>query len=612
MTSGDRSHALTCDFYFLSLLHDAVSDIFLYNYFIVKKYKALCLLLALVLFATNVQNAFATPVNVAPYLDPTAIPVLRSVLVSSPAPIGAVGTPVSEIIDLDVDPGGLDNMLDYDVGAVAGIAIVDANASNGTWWYTIDHGTTWNLLGAVSDVSARLLATNVNTRLYFQPNFPFFGSISNAITIRAWDQTTGTNGGTADTSTNGGATAYSDVTGSVAITVNSSNSAPALDSSRTPTLITVAENAGAPSGVVGTAVSSLIDRSDIPGGLDNVNDSDSRALYGMAIIAVDSNLTCYYTYDNGTTWNLVGAVSNTSARLISTDTQNRVYCRAGTGLNGNFTSALTFRAWDLTNADGGDGDLVDASQNGTGFAFSNMTDTIVQVVEAAPSATNISAAETYTEDTPLNLIDIMVTDTDSSNVTVTLTLSNRLAGSLNTGTSGAVSSSYNSGTGVWTASGAIADINALLAGVIFIPTADYTNSVNMVVNITDDYGAAFTGTKVFTGTGVNDAPVLNVSRSPSLSSVIQNAGAPSGVVGTNVGSLVDFAIPAGGLDNVTDVDSGALLGVAIIGADTTNATYYYSTNSGATWSALGAVSTTSARLLASGPSNRIYVQPASG
>ena len=63
-------------------------------------------------------------------------------------------------------------------------------------------------------------------------------------------------------------------------------------------------------------------------------------------------------------------------------------------------------------------------------------------VNDAPTATNLNAAETYTEDTPLNLTDIVVSDVDSANVTATLTLSNVAAGSLNTGTSGAVTSTY--------------------------------------------------------------------------------------------------------------------------------------------------------------------------
>ena len=46
----------------------------------------------------------------------------------------------------------------------------------------------------------------------------------------------------------------------------------------------------------------------------------------------------------------------------------------------------------------------------------------------APTATNLSAAETYIEDTALILAGIVVTDVDSANVTVTLTLSDITAG----------------------------------------------------------------------------------------------------------------------------------------------------------------------------------------
>ena len=127
-------------------------------------------------------------------------------------------------------------------------------------------------------------------------------------------------------------------------------------------------------------------------------------------------------------------------------------------------------------------------------------------VNAAPTATNLSAAETYTEDTPLNLVDIVVSDVDSANVTATLTLSNVAAGSLSTATSGAVTSTYNAGTGVWTASGAIADVNALLAGVAFTPAANFNGSFSIATSVSDGVAPAITGSKAFTGTAVNDAP----------------------------------------------------------------------------------------------------------
>jgi len=81
-------------------------------------------------------------------------------------------------------------------------------------------------------------------------------------------------------------------------------------------------------------------------------------------------------------------------------------------------------------------------------------------VNDAPLATNLSAAESYTEDSALNLTDIVISDVDSANVTATLTLSDVAAGSLNVATSGAVTSSFVGG--VWSASGAIADVNTEL------------------------------------------------------------------------------------------------------------------------------------------------------
>ena len=65
---------------------------------------------------------------------------------------------------------------------------------------------------------------------------------------------------------------------------------------------------------------------------------------------------------------------------------------------------------------------------------------VVLEVNNPPTAINLSTAETYTEDTALNLADIIVTDIDSSTVTATLTLSTPSAGSLTTTTSGSTTS----------------------------------------------------------------------------------------------------------------------------------------------------------------------------
>ena len=127
----------------------------------------------------------------------------------------------------------------------------------------------------------------------------------------------------------------------------------------------------------------------------------------------------------------------------------------------------------------------------------------------APTATNLSAPETYIEDTPRNLTDIVISDVDSASVTATLTLSDVAAGSLSMGTSGAVTSTYNAGSGVWTASGAIADVNSLLAGLTFTPALNFNSNFSIATSVSDGVAAPITGSKAMTGTAVNDAPVAD-------------------------------------------------------------------------------------------------------
>ena len=125
------------------------------------------------------------------------------------APVGAVGTLVSSLVDLP-GGGGLDNVTDVDATPLTGIALTGTNTANGSWFYSIDNGANWLAVGAVSGASALLLAADANTRLYFQPTPDFAGTVTNAITFRAWDQTSGSNGASGvSTSPNGGTTAFS-------------------------------------------------------------------------------------------------------------------------------------------------------------------------------------------------------------------------------------------------------------------------------------------------------------------------------------------------------------------------------------------------------------------
>ena len=177
---------------------------------------------------SGVTVAAFTNVNDAPALNATASPSLGSELQGAGTPVGAVGTLVSALVVFATPSGQVDNVTDPDSGALLGIAVIGADATNGTWWYSTNNGGTWSALGSVSAGAARLLAADAGTRLYFQPNTNYNGTIANAITFRAWDQTSGTNGGTTNTTTSGGATAFSNATDTASLVITAVNSNPVL------------------------------------------------------------------------------------------------------------------------------------------------------------------------------------------------------------------------------------------------------------------------------------------------------------------------------------------------------------------------------------------------
>ena len=67
-----------------------------------------------------------------------------------------------------------------------------------------------------------------------------------------------------------------------------------------------------------------------------------------------------------------------------------------------------------------------------------------------------------------------------------------------------------------------------------------------------------------------------------------------------------------GPGNVTDADDGALIGMAITGADESNGTWWYTTNDGFDWFEVGPVDDTSALVLAADADTRLYFEAAPG
>ncbi|WP_234986073.1 Ig-like domain-containing protein [Pseudogulbenkiania subflava] len=161
-----------------------------------------------------------TGTNDAPVLDASKSPVLSSVGSSTGAPTGAVGTLVSALVDFASPSGQVDNVTDADSGALLGIALT-GTSGGGTWYYSTNGGTSWLTVGTVSNAQALLLAADANTRVYYQSTTA--GTVTNAITFRAWDQTSGTAGSKVDTATNGNAAAFSTATDTANITVTAAD-----------------------------------------------------------------------------------------------------------------------------------------------------------------------------------------------------------------------------------------------------------------------------------------------------------------------------------------------------------------------------------------------------
>jgi len=192
----------------------------------------------------------------------------------------AQGTLISDIVALS------GNVTDVDNNAVTGLALMAVDATNGTWYYTMDVST-WKAVGSVAENNALLLAADANTRLYFQPNPNFNGTVTDAIRFRAWDQSSGTAGSKADTSTNGETTAFSREIGTASIVVTAINDAPVAEA----LAVTADED---------TPVTDTLSATDIEG--DSLSYSlVSNASNGTAVISSTGTLTYTPNADfNGT------------------------------------------------------------------------------------------------------------------------------------------------------------------------------------------------------------------------------------------------------------------------------------------------------------------------
>ena len=505
--------------------------------------------------------------NVAPVLDDSRTPVLSPTTEDAGAPSGAVGTLVSSLVDLAVPSGQVDNVTDPNAGAALGIAVTGADTANGSWWYSVNNGSSWLALGGVSNTNARLLVADGSTRLYFQPNANYNGSMPNALTFRAWDRTSGANGGTADTSTNGGTSAFSTATDTASLSVTAVNDVPTT----TPVTLAPLVEDGAPRLI--TQAEALANAADV--------DGDALTATGLAIVSGNGTLV-----DNGNgTWTYTPAANDaTSVSFSYTISDGNGGSVAGSAtldltpvndwptttpvilapLIEDSGSSLITNADLIANAADVEGDpliatgLTIASGNGTLVDNGNGTWTYTP---AANDATSVSFSYTISDGnggsvagsatldltpvndwpttTPVTLLPMLEDDAPR-----TITSAQLLANAIDvdpdtlTATGLAVASGtgtlVDNGNGTWT----------------YTLAPNDSGSVVFSYTIADGNGGTAAGRATLDVMPVNDAPVLtsNGGGANATASVAENTSAVTLVTSTDVdGDAVQYAI-VGGVD----------------------------------------------------------------
>ncbi|MEZ6135354.1 MAG: LamG-like jellyroll fold domain-containing protein [Pirellulaceae bacterium] len=284
--------------------------------------------------ATGTFNFTVTSVNDAPVLSP------YTPTFATNEDAAATTMAVSTILGTSVT--------DADAAASEGVAIYGLTGSVGAFEYSLNGGSTWTTISGVTSSNALLLrATDL---IRFTPDGQN-GGVS-TLTYYAWDQTSGSAGGTADVTTRGGTTAFSS-TGDL-VTINSAaiNDAPVLDNTGNMTLASVAQNS---SGNGGSTVANILDST----GVSRVVDVDSGASRGIAVYATDTaNGTWQYSIDGGNNWLDFGSPTLSSARLL--DANALVRFEPNTDFTG--TATISFKAWDQTS--GTNGGTADATTGG--------------------------------------------------------------------------------------------------------------------------------------------------------------------------------------------------------------------------------------------------------
>lgn len=447
-------------------------------------------------FSANVT--VAAP-NVAPVLNSARSPALSAVLEDAAAPVGAVGTLVSQLVDFATPAGQVDNVTDANTSPQLGIAVTAADTTNGTWRYTVDGGATWLALGSPTAGAARLLAADAGTRLHYQPFANTNGTLATAITFRAWDRTSGSNGGTADTTTNGGTTAFSTGTDTASLVVTAVNDAPTV-----------------------SAIGASMIAEDTTTGAIAITIADVDSAVGTLVLTATSSNTA--VIPNG---NLV---------------------LGGSGAN------RTITVTPAANASGGPVTITLTVSDGVA-STSTTFDVTVTAVNDAPVNTAPTAVAGH-QDTPITFSTasnrVAVADIDAGGGLLEVTLGASHGGVVTLAGIGGLTFTTGDGTGDATMAfaGSVADINAALNGMVLTPGVSYFGVATLTITTND-------GGNTGSGGARSDIDVITLTLDPSVAPVVTLSGTPATFTEGGADVAIDASL------TVADTDSAQLVSAVV-------------------------------------------------
>ncbi|MGE0255961.1 MAG: beta strand repeat-containing protein [Alphaproteobacteria bacterium] len=564
--------------------------------------------------------------------------------ITDPGGLTAIATVTITINGVNDGPDAVNDAYTTDQNTVLNVAASgtlgnDTDPDTGTT-LTVTHmnGATGNLAAATTLATTAagtrandgIVTQNANGSLTFNPNgqFNYLGTGQSANVSYTYQISDGDGG--SDTAT-------------VTITVTGVNDAPTAS----PDTNTTNEDTAVSRSTAGTGV--LSNDSDVDTGttltVTQVTDGTSTATAGNTLTSTTGatlvlNANGTYTYNptgSATMQALRGATDPGGAQQQATETFTYT---ASDGQGGTVTQTLTITVTGVNDAP-----VLDNTPTHSLSAIAEDSVAANVAVYAVRDATGLAPGVTVAAGDKLVGSAAAITDVDNASVegiavtfattSVYITADNatRPAGTWQFSTNGGTSWSTLAAAPGADVSGnsagsPLSDTNAVLlnptALIRFVPNENFYGTVELRwrawdqtsgtngqtgVNVSTNGGTTAFSTAVESATitinPLNDVPVLDNTGTPSLSAINEDVAAAANA-GTSITNIIASSVSdADRLYATTTVPSG----LAITAVDTTNGTWQFTTDGGSNWTTFGALSNTSATLLASNANTFVRFLP---